>query len=356
MAQYFILYFVILFYLAITKRYSQRSGVLIPIILFFFLFFAFRVGFTPDYYNYEEYYNRCHFSSIDFDSPIEIGFQWLCQVLPSYRALIIIYTALFSVCIYIAMQYYIERRYWILAITILFLFSPFVLGNMSGMRSGIVTCLFFIAILLRTKFKMGYFIFSVGIMFIAFLFHRSAIALFPLIFFPKRPISNRIKYLVYIFAMLFIIVCSFFGDQLNRLALLISDDFFEGRYDMYSDNYALSRFSMYLILKVIIVSILLYITLKYTQIEKNVFKNFFIKNTAVLYFFLLAPQGIGLIARYQYYFAFPCIIGIPFILGGADRKTRIVYLLGLSFLALWNLFFLFRGGIEYYLDYKSVLF
>ena len=227
---------------------------------------------------------------------------------------------------------------------------------MSGMRSGIVTCLFFIAILLRTKFKMGYFIFSVGIMFIAFLFHRSAIALFPLIFFPKRPISNRIKYLVYIFAILFIIVCSFFGDQLNRLALLISDDFFEGRYDMYSDNYALSRFSMYLILKVIIVSILLYITLKYTQIEKNVFKNFFIKNTAVLYFFLLAPQGIGLIARYQYYFAFPCIIGIPFILGGADRKTRIVYLLGLSFLALWNLFFLFRGGIEYYLDYKSVLF
>lgn len=355
MTLYWLLVLTILFLLAVTDGKKGRKGILYIIIGLFFVFFAFRVGFTPDYFNYEEYFNRYHSSTVN-DNSVEIGFQWLCRVLPSYRVLIILYTALFSVCMYIAVQYYIKGRFWVLAFLILFCHTPFILGNMSGVRSGIVTCLFFISLLLKAKFQAKFFILSLAIMASACMFHRSAIVLMPLLFLPKHPLGNNFKVFFYLLAVIFIIVCLFFGDQLNQITFMITSHVFEDRYEMYSDNYSLTRVNVYLYLKEIIVAVLLFVTLNFTQTEQNVLKNLFIKVTAVSYLFLLAPQGIGLIARFQYYFAFPCIMGISYILMEADKKIRSLYIICLLFLALWELYTLFSGSIGFYTKYQSILF
>ena len=355
MTQYFILFFVILI-LSKTTNGHNRKLILLSTIILFFLFFAFRIGFTPDYYNYEEYFDRCHFSNLDSNGAIEIGFQWLCQILPSYRALLIVYSALFSICIYIALKKYIGMRYWTLAIMILFIHTPFVLGNMSGLRSSIVTCLVFIALILRVNFQKKFFPLSIGILLVSALFHRSAIVLLPLLFLPKQPFGNNAKKVIYFFAALFVFVSIFLGSELNQLVVSISGELFEDRYEMYAENFNQTRFNIVLLLKEMVVTILLYITLQFTQTEKNPLKNYLIKITAISYLFMLVPQGIGLIARYQYYFAFPCILGIPYLLEESVKKTKTVYYLCLSFIAIWDMIFLFKDGINHYTEYRTILF
>lgn len=356
MAQYFTLFFIVLLVLYVAKNGHNTQWTLISTVLLFFLFFAFRVGFTPDYDNYEEYYNRCHGATLDPNSPIEIGFQWICQILPSYRALIIVYTALFSLCMYISLKVFINVRYWILAVAILFIHTPFVLGNMSGLRSGIVTCLVFIAVILRVSFRKDFFILSIGVLLVSTLFHRSAIALLPLLLLPKQPFGRGAVKMLYFLAAIFVFVSLFFGSQLNNLAVSVSGELFDDRYDMYLENYNQTGFNLAFLLKEIVVAILLNITLRHTQAENNPRNNYFIKLTAISYLFLLVPQGIGLISRYQYYFTFLCAIGIPCIIGGAKKKTKLVYSLCLSFLAFWDLFFLLRDSIVYYTDYNTILF
>ena len=147
-------YYWLLLLLILLLCYNSkgRTEVLFFCLALFFVFFAFRVGFTPDYDNYENSFKFNHtLGSVDDSLQEEIGFQMLCMLLPSYRMLLIVQTLFYSICVYLALKWYINPRFWWIAFLILFCYQPFVLGNISGMRSGFVTCFFFCSILLKEK-------------------------------------------------------------------------------------------------------------------------------------------------------------------------------------------------------------
>lgn len=357
MIYYWLLFFLSILLISLAKGVKERKLSLFVVVILFFTFFAFRIGFTPDYYNYEGLFNKFHDTLfLDSDDRFEIGFQWICIILPSYRGLLITYTAFFCICLYITLRYFVEKRFWVLAISILFCYTPFVLGNMSGLRSGFVTCFFFIALFIRARYKMRGIIVSLSIMIISYTFHKSSIVLFPLLLLPMQPLGNLTKKVMYILAAAFIVMSLFFGEKLNQFALTMSDQIFANQYDTYFDEKFVNQFSFFSLIAKGVEATLLYITIGCAQKEKNMTANLFVKITAVFYLFVIAP-GIGLTARFYYYFAFPCIIGTSYLIGSLDKMTRKVYLLCFFFLILWQLYFFYKSpAIVFFMEYENLLF
>lgn len=65
---------------------KERKGLYLAIsIIAVFLFFAFRIGFTPDYDAYENWFDVIHntFGIVDSDARIEQGFQYLLLLAPT---------------------------------------------------------------------------------------------------------------------------------------------------------------------------------------------------------------------------------------------------------------------------------
>lgn len=360
MIYYWILLIIIVILCYNGSQTSQRNKILFLCVSLFFVFFAFRVGFTPDYENYSDVFDQFHnSSSFDKNDEIEYGFQWLCQLLPSYRAVLVVYTALFCVCIYIAFKMYIGSKYWLLSFMILFCYPPFVLGNMSGMRSGIVTCALFIALIVKSKYNFKGLLAAIGIMLAAALFHRSSITLIPLLFITNRPFSNKVVKTLYVIASVFIVVSLFFADSLNQLAISATDFVFEDNYyQKYFESEIERGYSFFSILKTIILATLLFITLEFTKNAKDNAANIFIKLTALFYLLTLAPGTIGLITRYYYYFTFPCIIGTSYLIDNVNKKTMTIYLICVSLFAFWQLYTFLTNSVVmvYYSFYKIILF
>lgn len=350
----------LLFILLLCYKNKGRTSVLILCLTLFFVFFAYRVGFTPDYLNYLDSFKINHIqTSVDENIQEEIGFQWLCMVLPSYRALLIVQTLFYCSCLYIALRWYISPRYWWLSFLTLFLYEPFVLGNISGMRSGYVTCFFFYAILLKNEFAKKGLVASLFLMYLAFLFHKSAIILVPLLFIPNKPLNNSIKYIVYVLALFFIIISLLYPNELNAIGIALTENYFSDTYYMTYFNEKLdAEYSLFSLLKSFILSVLLYITLECTQKEKSPHKNLFIKYTAFFYLLVLAPSSIGLITRFYYYFAFPVIIGTYYIIECVPFKKALVYMGCMGLYAFWQMYNLYHGEVvmQFFSKYDNLLF
>ena len=352
-------WFLLLLILLLCYNSKGRTSVLILCITLFFVFFAFRVGFTPDYENYEDSFKFNHtLNSVDDRYQEEIGFQWLCMALPSYRVLLIVQTLFFCICIYYALKWYVSPRFWWGGFLILFFYEPFVLGNISGMRSCFVTCFFFFSILLKEKLGTKGIVMALFLMFLAFNFHKSAVILIPLLFIPSKPLNNWIKYIVYALALSFIIVSLLFPNELNTIGFALTEMYFSDTFYMdYFKDQLIAEFSLFSILKSVILCILLYITLDCTQKEQVPFKNLFIKYTAFYYLLVLAPPTLGLITRFYYYFAFPLIIGTYYVIKCVPSKAK-VYIGCMALYAFWQMYDLYHFDkvMKFYGFYDNILF
>lgn len=355
MIYYWILLLLILFLTQTGENPTSRNRALLLSVFSFFLFFAFRVGFTPDYYNYEVGFPALHSGRLDVEGRTELGFQWLCRILPSYRAVLIVFTLFFCVCIYIAFKEYIQHKYWSLAFAILFFFTPFVLGNMSGMRSGFVTCFFFLAILAKQKYdKTGIFI-ALGLIGLAFLFHRSAIGLAPVLFIPGKPFNKYVNFVIYIVVGAGIYLGFRYANEINLFALGFAQDVLERRqYDTYFEEAVEYAFNMNALIKMGMLLILMYITLKSSNEEADNNRSMFLKYTALLYGLMVMPNN-GFVTRFYYYFAFPCIIGCPYVLSGAKQKRKIVYFSVLCLYMLFQVYVFYKGEVDYFTAYDNIL-
>lgn len=355
-----LLIYILLVSLAYQKNKKDTISPIILCIIPFFLFFAFRVGFTPDYYNYENLFEKYHPQRFLDDSKAqELGFQWLCIIMPSYRSILVLFTSLYCLCIYIVACYCIEKKYLWFVWVILFCYPPFILGNMSGMRSGFVTCFFFLALCIKliNKSMIGLFL-AVLLMAVVYLIHKSAIVLIPLLFLTSKSFNEKVIYLIYLFAASFVFVSMFFPNFLNNVGLLLTSALFEDwSYEEYFAEELVSAFSLISILRYVILLYLLYTTISQTQREKDPLKNLFLKQTVAFYLLVLAPGTIGLIARFYYYFAFPCVIGSVVTVNNLQKEKRILYISCVMLYAFWQLYYFYRkGSIYHYLDYHNILF
>ena len=81
----------------------KNNIILLIIVALIFVFMGYRVDFTPDYFNYENFFDKFHGASIDTEIRTEVGFQLINLILPSYRSVIIVISLLFCiVCIFLS--------------------------------------------------------------------------------------------------------------------------------------------------------------------------------------------------------------------------------------------------------------
>lgn len=334
--QFWIFFFLILVASVIArgtgKKGQTASLLFIGGVMFFF--FAFRIGFTPDYYGYETWFNSEAWYGIDlanFKLSQEPLFSLMAAFL-SYRVGLIIQTFLCCVCLYIVLKKYIPVEYWPAAICLMFLYNLFMLGNFSGYRSSYVTVAFTIALLLRKK-SFAWFIFGAILIAVSSLIHQSGLVmLVPYLICTQKPYDKKKYYLYLVLSGIAIIIMYTQIQMLNLLAVgMVEENFqkFEAyMYDMSSDR-SVHLTSLIYIFLFFYTSFCLKERLTKTE-------HICVFQTCIFIMLNIMPQ-IGMISRFQFYFMFPAAIGAIAVFRYSRNQ-----ILGIVYAASWA-YVLFRS-------------
>lgn len=196
-----------------------------------FLFAALRVNFGNDYDNYEMFFNEFHQNSFIFDdtSRSEIGYQFLCYIMPSFRSMLVLNAFMLCLALAVFIDKNVPRAYFWLAIVLIFL-NPEknIYGNLVGMRNGFVVTGFLLGFVLIQKRKL--------IAFIILTFALSTIHTAALLFLPLAYVVGRNKVFserelaIWIFVIVALLASSASG--LINLATPIVESYFD-RYEYY---------------------------------------------------------------------------------------------------------------------------
>lgn len=191
---------------------KDNNGYLKKLIIVFiplFLFGALRERFS-DQLTYEGIYNEIHYMSsfvFDADAHSEVGYQWLCYIMPSFRALLVFSAALMCVAYIVFFYKNVPQKGLIVAISLLFLSGNLsIFFVLSAIRNGIAMSLF----ILFFSFWQDRKILPVAIVtFVAVTMHTSAIFSLPLAFLIGRssPFTRRELY-IWLAAFIFFIFSS----------------------------------------------------------------------------------------------------------------------------------------------------
>lgn len=211
MRVYFIVYILTLFlnYLIPVHNRSDYLRKLIIVFVPLFLFGAFREHFS-DQDTYEGYFEEGQLLSsfvFDPDAHSEIGYQWLCYIMPSFRALLV-FTSFLMCAAYIVLFYHnVPPKALISGITLLFLSGNLsIYFVLSSMRNGIAMSLFVLCFSFWQDRKVIPFLI---VTFIASTMHTSAWFSLPLAFMVGRssPFEKKELY-IWIGALVFFSVSS----------------------------------------------------------------------------------------------------------------------------------------------------
>lgn len=358
MSIYFWFFFLIIFSLSIIARKENKSNqtrILYSIVAFTFLFFGFRIGFTPDYYAYEDRFKSeiWYGFSTKLDISREPLFSLMAATIP-YRIALLIQTALICLCMYITLKRYIPVLYWAPAIAFLFLNHSFMLGNFSAFRSSFVTIAFFFAFVLREKSVTG---FIVGAVLIAAssLIHQSGIILLaPYLICTRKP-YNQFKYAVF-FILAFIAVVFMYTriQEMNLLAASMVEDNFS-KFQYYMEDTVADRelhFTSF------VQFCLFFYTALFLREKLQPIEHMFVFQTCIFIMLLIIPQ-LGMIARFQYYFIFPAAIGMILVFRHTKNQVlKYVYAACWTYLVLRSLLLFLNAWYvaRTYAFYDSILF
>lgn len=231
MLVYLFVYLLSLFLCYIIPAHNQKDYLrkLIFVFIPLFLFGALREGFS-DLNTYEGIFEEIHrLSSFEYDENAhsEIGYQWLCYIMPSFRALLV-FTATLMCTAYIVFFYKnVPPKSLALGISMLFLTGNLsIYFVLSSMRNGIAMSLF---ILCFTFWQNRKIIPAALVTLVAMTMHTSAIFSLPLAFIVGRSSKFTKKELfIWIGAIAFFLVSST-TSLINFIAPYINNYF--DRYD-----------------------------------------------------------------------------------------------------------------------------
>lgn len=201
-----------------------------------FIYAAIRVNYGNDYPAYEFFFDTFHVSGDfipDRDSHSEVGYQFLCYIMPSFRSILVLNGFILA----LAMAYFIYKnipsQYAWLAICLLFLMpEKNIFGSLVGMRNGFVVTSFLLTYIFVQQRK--YYI-VLPIAFILSTIHTSAIAYIPLAYLVARNTPVTIKE-IYIWIGTGIVMLLISTTALARFMMpfvsLISDNYEEQLMEM----------------------------------------------------------------------------------------------------------------------------
>ena len=200
-----------------------------------FIFGALRVDFGNDYSSYEMFFDEVHISNIfvyNENLRAEIGFQYLCFIMPSYRSILVLNA--FVLCLSLSIFIYrnVPKQYLWLAILLIFL-NPEknIYGNLVGIRNGFVVTGFILGLTLIQYRKLILFAILTALL---STIHTSAILFMPLAYFVGRNIKMT-KRELFIWLSIFVILLSFSVSGLVDLASPIVSKYFD-RYEYYIED------------------------------------------------------------------------------------------------------------------------
>ena len=231
MLVYLFVYLLTLLLCNVIPVHNQKDYLWKLIIVFIplFLFGALREEFS-DQYTYEGIFEDIHALPVfvyDENAHSEVGFQWLCYIMPSFR-LLLIFTAALMCTAYIVFFYKnIPPKSLALAITMLFLTGNLsIYFVLSSMRNGIAISLFILCFAFWQDRKI---IPATLITLVASTMHTSAIFSLPLAYLVGRTsIFSKKELLIWSGAIAFFIVSST-TSLINLIAPIINNYF--DRYD-----------------------------------------------------------------------------------------------------------------------------
>ena len=234
MRVYFLVFFVTIMLSIIlpAKTDVQWHRKLFFTFLPLFLFGALRVNFGNDYLDYKLFFDTFHNQNgfhYDPTSRSEVGFQFLCYIMPSYRSVLILNAFLLCLALAIFIDKNIPRNYLWLTILLVFL-NPEknIYGNLVGIRNGLVVSGFILGCTLIQHRR--FFLFALLTVLLS-TFHTAALLFMPLAYFVGRNTTIKRKEIV-IWMGFFALLLSFSMSGLIDIVSPIISNYFE-RYETY---------------------------------------------------------------------------------------------------------------------------
>lgn len=169
---------------------NSKKAYLFNLIISFlplFIYASIRVDYGNDYSAYEMFFNMFH-NQHDFipdkDAHAEIGFQYICYIMPSYRSILILNSFILVLAFIVFLYKNIQPQYAWLAIFLIFLMpEKNIFGSLVGIRNGLVVTLFILTFSFIQEKK---FIPLIITALILSTIHTSAIFYLPLAYFIAR--------------------------------------------------------------------------------------------------------------------------------------------------------------------------
>ena len=218
-----------------------------------------------------------------------------------------------------------------------------------------MTIFFYLAVLLSQSKKKA--IFAVGLMILAFFFHKSAIVLAPMLLMRDKAIKHS-QYPIYFGgAILISFVLIILSDSLGGFVSSMMNDQFEG-YSAYMEGEgAYISLSFFNILNMSIIYFLLGTNIYALTKKLNRFEYIAIKLSCVFYMIQVVPS-IGVSARFMYYMLFPFMIGCATVVRTLKPSFRTAYIFCIIIISFLSIRALMQSPffISTYAIYNSILF
>ena len=296
------MYYLFFFFLIVINfladiRYKKYFLILSFFLLF--LFSAFLYDFGNDYMSYYSYFKNVK-SGVSDVSIAETGFYYLCLIFPSFNLMLAFLSLVFFIVLYNLIKNTLPPNLYPFALFILLIDPYLFLMSLSAVRQTIAAMIFMIAVFFALKKR---YITYILLCLLAFVFHASAIVLFPVIFIindKRNIVFNKIFLLAFI---LFILI--FYNLVLDPIAIKVLSLFNNPNYLYYYKNFQTNSLRATILTSISF----LYVLFNYQKQEKEdlVYTKF------TLLFFLcdILSYKIPLMGRVGKYFALYSIIALP---------------------------------------------
>lgn len=343
-AYYFMALVSIVLSIVLPCKTNKQSVIKLIIVLFpLFIFGALRVDFGNDYAGYEEsfeYFHSLGLLSIDSEAHAEFGYQILCQILPSYRSLLVLNALILCLALGIILYKCVPQEYIWLALLLIFL-NPEknIYGNLVGIRNGlVVTCFIigFVYFLQKRKYKE----FAVLTM-LLYTIHTSTIFFLPIAYFVGNDgIMTKKEIQIWSFVAI-VLLCFSMSDIINIVSPIISTHFdrYEGYIDDMGDGH---RGTLIVLTNLVFIYGLIYTLYKnsnsLSRNENSLYR------LGLLYLFFSFIGSLSMRASYFYDIFFILTIVSIF----SDKRNPVVLRYGLLLLAIivsyYSMFIVWMGS------------
>lgn len=323
-----------------TEKEYLRNLILSFIPLF--IYGAIRVDYGNDYPVYELYFDIFHSSGDfipDYEAHSEIGYQYLCYIMPSFRSLLVLNSFILALSFIVFMYNNIPSNYAWLVIVLLFLMpEKNIFGSLVGMRNGFVVTTFLLTFSFVQQ-RRYYIVLPIAV--VLSTIHTSALAYIPLAYLLARdiPLSKKEFYLWIIGAVvLMVFSTSTLVNFMMPVISSMSDNYERQLMDLNDASRGILNYSANIIL---MISFLYYAYYRREKLSSQ--QNSLIRMAA---FYCVSGCLGPLSGRMTYYFAMYYIGGVVMIYSDEwiNKTLKVLLLVLVILIACYATFYVWMGS------------